>query len=86
MSQASKVEIALQAECEVEALGRDAEVVVVALRGPLGVGSQAEIVGQFDVVVPDERDVWVVEGLDGAVGRRRLVVLEDGEDIPQRVP
>ena len=40
----------------------------------------------FDVVVPDERDVWVVEGLDRAVGRRRLIVLEYGECVPHRVP
>ena len=42
LSEATEVEVALNAECEVEALGGDAEVVVVALRGPLGVGSQSE--------------------------------------------
>ena len=70
---APEVEVALHTERKVEALGGDAEVVVIALRGPLGVGSQAETVGQLDVVVPDERDVWVVEGFDGAVSRRRYV-------------
>ena len=85
-AETTEVEVALHAEREVETLGVDAEVVVVALRCPLGIGRQTKTMRQFDVVVPDERDVWVVEGLDGTVGRRRLVVLEYGEDIPHRVP
>lgn len=86
LSETAEVEVALYANREVETLGCDAEVVVVTLRSPLGIGTQAEAVRQFDVVVPDKRDVWVVEGLDGTVGSRRLVVLEDGERIPHGMP
>ena len=41
---------------------------------------------QFDVVVPDERDVWIVEGLHRTISRWCLIVLKDGECIPHRVP
>ena len=44
LSETAEVEVVLHAKCEVESLGGDAEVVVVALRGPLGVGSQSETV------------------------------------------
>ena len=86
LSQTTEIEVALHAEREVETLLCDAEVVVVALRCPLGISRQPKTVRQFDVVVPDERDVWVVEGLDGAVSRRCLIILEDGERIPHGVP
>ena len=44
LAQAAEADIVLHAEREVEALGGDVEVVVVALRGPLGVGAASLIV------------------------------------------
>jgi len=60
LSETAEVEVALDTEFDIEAVGDDAEVVVVALHGPLSIGTQAETVGQLEVVVPEERDVWGV--------------------------
>ena len=86
LSETAEVEVALDAEFCIEAVGDDAVVIVIALVSPLGIGTQAEAVGQFDVVLPDECEVRTGQRQYGAISRRRLVVLENREGVPHRMP
>ena len=51
-AQTTKRDIFLYAEAAYDAGLRDAEVVVLTLRGPIHVGTQSEIARQFDGVAP----------------------------------
>ena len=86
LSETAEVEVALDAEFDIQAVGDDAVVVVVALVGPLGSSVQTETLRQFDVVLPDKREVRTGQRQDRSVCRRRLVVLEYREGVPHRMP
>ena len=86
LSETAEIEVALDAEFCTKAVGSDAVVVVVSLVGPLGSSVQAEVLRQFDVVLPDECEVRTVQRQYGAISRRRLVVLEYREGVPHRMP
>ena len=96
-TQGAQVEVALNAKAGVEAVSNDAEVIVVAVRSPLCRGFQAEVLRQLEVVLPNEREIRLVEREHGAnsrallayplpFGGRCLVVLEDEEGVPHGMP
>ena len=57
-----------------------------ALGGPLQVGTQAKVTGQFDGVTPGTIEPRLRECDNLASGRGRLVVLEHGHDRPCGMP
>ena len=81
-----QVLVALQAYVGEEAGAGHAEIVVVALRYPLGRGVQAETVRQFDVVLPAKDKPRMVQRDGGAIGGGRLIILHLSRNRPHRMP
>ena len=81
-----QVLVALQAYVGEEAGAGHAEIVVVALRYPLGRGVQTKAVRQFDVVLPAKDKPRMVQRDGGAIGGGRLIILHLSRNRPHRMP
>ena len=63
-TQPTQADVTLHTEIGLELSLLDAEVVHMTFRTPCEIGTQAPALRQFDVVLPREVEVWVVERLD----------------------
>ena len=85
-AQTAEAEILLHAEVAQDAGLGDAEVVVVAFGGPLQVGTQTQVAGQFEGVSPGTVEPRLRERDSFTSGSGRLVVLEHGYKRPCGMP
>ena len=75
-AQATERDVFLNTEIADDTGLRDAEIVILALCGPLQVGTQTEGVGQFDGVAPRAVEPGLGEGDDLTYGSGRFVILK----------
>ncbi len=81
-----QIEVLLKTKAANDAWLGDVEVVVITLRSPFHIGTQAEGVGQFDGVSPGTVEPRPRECDYLARRRRRFVVLEHGHNRPCGMP
>ena len=75
-AQAAERDVFLNTEIADDTGLRDAEIVVLALCGPLQVGTQSESVGQFDGIAPRTIEPRLREGNNLTYGSGRFVILK----------